>query len=201
MSGSPEAICHDIAVFVRSHGRYALQFCSGKLTQRMVSGLAAHCLGLSDESTANASHHIAKAIREHVGHSNKIDLPDLAGILNLFLGRQPHNLLLETHIVSVFKEIVASHPISNSTRTMTTNASVLVAEALAGPAVPTEDKARAPQAIVPAPHAPAPSDPFSVAIAMQEEIEYKDSALELALAKVATKQRENQHLWRRYNNL
>ena len=102
MSGSPEAICHDIAVFVRSHGRYALQFCSGKLTQRMVSGLAAHCLGLSDESIANASHHIAKAIREHVGHSNKIDLPDLAGILNLLLGRQPHNLLLETHIISVF---------------------------------------------------------------------------------------------------
>ena len=179
MSGSPEAICHDIAVFVRSHGRYAFQFCSGKLTQRMVSGLASHCLGLSDESTANASHHIAKAIREHVWHSNKIDLPDLAGIFNLFLGRQPHNLLLETHIVSVFEEIVASHPISNSTRTRTTNASVLVAEALAlandrplpvlaGPAVPIEDRARAPQAIVPAPHAPAPSDPFSAAIAMQE---------------------------------
>ena len=95
---------------------------------------------------------------------------------------------------------------------MTTNASVLVAEALAiandrplpvlaGPAVPIEDKARAPQAIVPAPHAPAPSDPFSGAIAMQEEIEYKDRALELALAKVATKQRENQNLRRRYNNL
>ena len=95
---------------------------------------------------------------------------------------------------------------------MTTNASVLVAEALAiandrplpvlaGPAVPIEDRARARQAIVPAPHAPAPSDPFSVAIATQEEIEYKDRALELALAKVATKQRENQNLWRRYNNL